>query len=66
MHKTDKTFETVVPKLQGASTEHVDIKVKVRHPILDLSVIAEEVFALGHCLLARDDWSLPSADGRTV
>lgn len=66
MHRTDKTFETIVPKLQEASAKHIDIKVKFRHPILDLSVIAEEVLALGHCLLAGDDWPFPSADGRTV
>lgn len=50
MCKTDKIFETIVPKLQEAFTEHMEIKVKFRHRILDLSILAEEVFCSGALL----------------
>lgn len=50
------------------SFKHVSlcVKVKFRQSILDLSMIAEEGFALRHCLLARVDWPFLSEDGRTV
>lgn len=55
-----------MPKLQKASIEDIDIKVKFRHPILGPSIIVEEVFALEHCCWLEKNWLLPSADGRTV
>lgn len=51
MHRTDKIFENKVLKLWVACTAQVDLKIKFRLSILDLSRIAEEGFALRHCLL---------------
>lgn len=67
MHKTDKIFENKVLKLWEACTVQVDIKVKFkfRQSVLELSMIAEEGFALRHCSLAGVDWPFPSED-RTV
>lgn len=67
MHKTDKIFENKVLKLWEACTVQVDIKVKFkfRQSILELSMIAEEGFALRHCSLAGVDWPFPS-EGRTA